>query len=568
MDGGAGGFDTLVIGGSYTRIEAIGVTANDGVIKVDGLPIRYAGLEPITLSGTATDVVLTTSASDDVLVLEADSTPAQHPAEHHGTIEQISFANPSTSLTVNLGDGNDILTIGTLDPGFAPTNGLTVNGGNGTNLVHVNDGTGKNSYNFTGITVDWSLGFVHIGGTFDITLGNPGTIDGHSDLKEYAVGLTAGNVFIGTGYGTSAAAGFSATITDLAAALFVDSTGRKWYSVKAQVSGGLVGVDQLSINSGSLSVAYNSDASDGSAALNFGSPGRSVSGSTQKLDFTGATTSVSATGASVSIADVISAQADFTTRRRSSRTWIPMATRLSTSPAAPQTLTVNNFSLAFGGSGFGLAINSGSITVGSLSSTGSTDTRRWSGVQASGLSGSIQLGTVVSAAISGVAVELNSFAGASGATLATALVSDWLGTDNPFGTGSPQLFDIDGDLTNVSLADAQRRAFLDREVDGERDQPGVDGCRLNTFTLRVVVDSSFGLSITAARSASSRCCRRRRRARRDARKWAAISVTSDPSGNSASGLKRDRGDVAGLDEPVPTAGSRWRTRSCSSSTVI
>ena len=66
---GRGGFDLLTIEGVHGSVRATAIDGTSGTILLDGLPVTYAGLEPIILSGTATDVVIDGSASDDAIVV-------------------------------------------------------------------------------------------------------------------------------------------------------------------------------------------------------------------------------------------------------------------------------------------------------------------------------------------------------------------------------------------------------------------------------------------------------------------------------------------------------------------
>src|SRR5438445_2912652 len=114
IDGGRGGFDTLVIAdGAHHAAMFVATGPDSGAIDLDGATLRYAGLEPITLAGTASDLVVNGSAGDDQLVLEVDpSAPANlRVRSTTGTIESVSFARPTSSLTVSGGAGTDSITI-------------------------------------------------------------------------------------------------------------------------------------------------------------------------------------------------------------------------------------------------------------------------------------------------------------------------------------------------------------------------------------------------------------------------------------------------------------------------
>ena len=49
-DGGAGGYDTLVVKGKRGSVKSSPVDRSSGTMRVDGVPIAYAGLEPIEIS--------------------------------------------------------------------------------------------------------------------------------------------------------------------------------------------------------------------------------------------------------------------------------------------------------------------------------------------------------------------------------------------------------------------------------------------------------------------------------------------------------------------------------------
>ncbi len=105
------------------------------------------------------------------------------------------------------------------------------------------------------------------------------------------------------------------------------------------------------------------------------------------------------------------------------------------------TLTIDSANpLVVGTSDYGVQLTSGTLQLLSLTPTDPTDTRRWSGITASGIDGSISLGSLVTASVSGLGVTANSFTGqTAGGVAATAL--DW----NPIAG-----VDLSGDATTVS----------------------------------------------------------------------------------------------------------------------
>ena len=116
IDGGAGGFDSLVVGGYRGSVVSRPIDAHSGTLIVDGVAIRYLGLEPITFSGTDTHhpgddadnaFDVHTNGSGQIEV----TSPT---AESHGF-----FAAESVSLTIDGGGGND------RSPSRAPSRSLT-----------------------------------------------------------------------------------------------------------------------------------------------------------------------------------------------------------------------------------------------------------------------------------------------------------------------------------------------------------------------------------------------------------------------------------------------------------
>ncbi|MBI3919578.1 MAG: LEPR-XLL domain-containing protein, partial [Betaproteobacteria bacterium] len=121
MDGGAGGFDSLVLdGGAFTTVEYVATGPNSGSVTRDGVVLRYDGLEPIVNTGTAADVVFTTSGVDDRATLTDNNngTLTLAPVSPFFTFESVTFNDPTNSLTINLGGdlgvpflSKDVLTI-------------------------------------------------------------------------------------------------------------------------------------------------------------------------------------------------------------------------------------------------------------------------------------------------------------------------------------------------------------------------------------------------------------------------------------------------------------------------
>jgi fibronectin-binding autotransporter adhesin len=128
--GGAGGNDSLVVtGGAQGTVTYNYTNANDGDIVMSAFgTVTYTGLEPITNTGTATDVIfnLPDGTPNADAVLQNNATAGSNELTG-STFENTVFTNPSNSLTINLGDMGDTFAVNTLDTSYAAS--LIINGG-------------------------------------------------------------------------------------------------------------------------------------------------------------------------------------------------------------------------------------------------------------------------------------------------------------------------------------------------------------------------------------------------------------------------------------------------------
>ena len=76
VDGGPGGFDSLILNGSFDTIVFTPTGPDSGTVARDGDLTTYAGLEPVN-AGTATDVIFNGSAGVDTWVVEDSPTAGQ-----------------------------------------------------------------------------------------------------------------------------------------------------------------------------------------------------------------------------------------------------------------------------------------------------------------------------------------------------------------------------------------------------------------------------------------------------------------------------------------------------------
>ena len=126
---GEGGSDSIVlVSGTATTLTHNFDNATDGSIDTDGAIINYTGLEPITDNISANNRVFTFAGTDDDITL-SDLGGGMSRIASVSSSETVDFSNPSTTLTVNGGDGADTIDATALD--FD----VTLNGGAGNDSL-------------------------------------------------------------------------------------------------------------------------------------------------------------------------------------------------------------------------------------------------------------------------------------------------------------------------------------------------------------------------------------------------------------------------------------------------
>ncbi|HEU5283106.1 MAG TPA: LEPR-XLL domain-containing protein [Burkholderiales bacterium] len=92
MDGGAGGFDSLVVDGAgYDSITSIAAGPDSGTLLLDATSLAYAGLEPILVTDVPNVLVQGTAGNDDLLLEEEDADTLRVRSTS-GTLESVSFS--------------------------------------------------------------------------------------------------------------------------------------------------------------------------------------------------------------------------------------------------------------------------------------------------------------------------------------------------------------------------------------------------------------------------------------------------------------------------------------------
>lgn len=109
--------DTLSLeGGTFSNAAFGYLNANSGTIGLDDLAITYSGLEPITSTVTASDVVLTYLGADETITVSGS---AGQTTVSSTLGEVTTFNHPSNSLTIESLSGTDIVNVQGVGTGFS-----------------------------------------------------------------------------------------------------------------------------------------------------------------------------------------------------------------------------------------------------------------------------------------------------------------------------------------------------------------------------------------------------------------------------------------------------------------
>ncbi len=143
FNGQTGVSDKLrVLGGAFSTITNTFTSTNNGKIVLTAgaanSTIAYTGLEPVLLNvGSVANMIFNLPTGPNLgVVVGNDLAGVANTSEIRGTtFEDTAFTNPTTSLTVNLGDLGDSITMLTMDPAFPVAAATTINGGDGNDLI-------------------------------------------------------------------------------------------------------------------------------------------------------------------------------------------------------------------------------------------------------------------------------------------------------------------------------------------------------------------------------------------------------------------------------------------------
>ncbi len=127
--------DTLQLtGGSATTVTHQSTNATDSNVTVDAVTIATLGLEGITDSLAVANRVFSFSSASDVITVGDDESASNSLSRiaATGTASPVLFSRPTTSFTLNTGDGTNTVAVGDLEGG---TFAVTVQGGAGNDTI-------------------------------------------------------------------------------------------------------------------------------------------------------------------------------------------------------------------------------------------------------------------------------------------------------------------------------------------------------------------------------------------------------------------------------------------------
>lgn len=105
-----------IVGGNQGQVTYHYNNASDGNVQMQNFgTVNYTGLEPISNTGTASDVIFELPAGANAATLGDDGTGGNGMSRLSGaTFEDTDFANPTSSVTIKRGDAADTLAVNAL----------------------------------------------------------------------------------------------------------------------------------------------------------------------------------------------------------------------------------------------------------------------------------------------------------------------------------------------------------------------------------------------------------------------------------------------------------------------
>ena len=147
----AGGDHLVLANGAFTATTYSFVNASAGSVDLDGRIISFTGLETISDDLDVVDRVFAYGGTADTITLRDRGTADDGVSEivAPDTAKSVEFSNPTGSLSINAGGGNDTVALASVDSLFFAL--ITANGDDGNDDVDASNMT-------LGVTLSGSLG--------------------------------------------------------------------------------------------------------------------------------------------------------------------------------------------------------------------------------------------------------------------------------------------------------------------------------------------------------------------------------------------------------------------------
>ena len=227
----SGGFDDklMITGGAQGTVDYNLDNATSGSVVMSNFgTVNFTSLTPISNTGSATDVNFNLPDSTNPMTLADDGTAGNTLSRLSATtFPQTDFANPSGSLTINAGTGNDTINVQGTGSGFGAA--LTIDGQLGTDTVNFQTTATTIGGLLTVLSedVNFNVAVTSVGLTTDATAIQVGATLNHGTTNATFSGaatLTGTGAITNTGgalrlTGSGFTANFSGTIGDLELAM-------------------------------------------------------------------------------------------------------------------------------------------------------------------------------------------------------------------------------------------------------------------------------------------------------------------------------------------------------------
>ncbi len=276
---------TVLGGGTFATVTHSFTSASSGTIDISSNSlISYLGLEPVTDNLSATDRIFTFNGGAETITV-SDSGGADGKMTIDSTLgESVTFSNPTNSLTINAGSGDDIINITSVDAAFDAS--LTINGDAATDTVTLSAALSLAAGKNVSVTADT------ISVTASITTTDAGSIS--LDADGAAVGdvtiqaaLTSASGAITLRADDDILANTSGTITTASGAVSLTADD------DADASGTITYA--AAVNHGSAGSTFSLADADGTMTGVISGTGGVTKAGTGRLDFTGISTYLGST---------------------------------------------------------------------------------------------------------------------------------------------------------------------------------------------------------------------------------------------------------------------------------